>query len=64
MVIKITKADADGAVEYVCDTTDDISVWPADCGAGSTMTIIDKTATPPVVSGDGFFDGSVWAMIG
>ena len=67
----ISKKDDDGAVEFVCTSTDAIADWDDGCevacpdgyGAGSTMTIYDKTGATPVVSGFGSFDGSDWATL-
>lgn len=72
MIKAITRRDDDGAVDFVCDTTDAIATWPAGCaaasapdgyGAGSTMTIIDQTTTPKSVSGLGWYSGEDWAMV-
>lgn len=70
-VRKISGRDDNGAVEFVCLSTDAIADWPDGCeavcpegyGAGSAMTIYDKTGAAPVVSGFGSFDGSDWATL-
>jgi hypothetical protein len=60
----ISTPDEDGAIDYVCNTTDAMSTWPdADqCGAGSMMTIVDETVTPHRIIGIGWFDGLAWAL--
>lgn len=69
MVRAISKKDYDGAVDFVCASTDAISTWDDGCeaacpegyGAGSTMTIVDESANK--VTGYGWFSGTAWATL-
>ena len=66
---KISNRDEDGAIDFTCSTATAVADWAAGCaavapegyGAGSTMTIVDETTTPPSISGIGWFSGLVWA---
>jgi hypothetical protein len=72
MVRKITNRDEDGAVDFVCTSTDEVADWAEGCaaacpegyGAGSTMTIVDETADPPKLTGAGWYNGVIWAKVG
>lgn len=66
MVRKIASRDENGAVKFVCASTDALADWDDGCaaacpegyGAGSAMTVINESTH--AVTGFGFFDGLAW----
>lgn len=47
--------------EYQALTTDNVNIYPTDCGAGSTLVTVDPVTHSPV---DGYrFDGTGWGKV-